>query len=384
MLAAMVAAVAMIVAFAGVAFADGGPHGGYGQSGRSTTATAWSDTDGCAGCHRAHSALNDYLLVAAEIEELCKSCHAAGAGASTDVWAGEYMGGTNGTTGHGLNGGGFDFAARYAGSTNTPTDIQPVTSKHNVGQTGTAWGGGMTGGSGVQGPGYAGHLECTSCHNPHGSNNYRILNATPASHGSPNPAGSWVAGAPMQLDGIVLSPEIERTAPKNYTAGLNAAYDEGISDFCASCHTNYLLTRNWANNVNGGVGQMYDYGDGEVETWRHSVASKYRYIWDSATNSWTTAAGHNRTGSTTQTQYPFRLRGASTNGTGLATPTTSGKLTCLSCHFAHGTAAQVSGYAAADTAGVPGNIDTTTGEMSSALLFLDNRGVCQNCHNKKN
>ena len=63
------------------ALADGGPHVAAANSGVSTLAA-----DGCAGCHRAHTAQGEMLLVAADEEGLCLSCHgAAGAGATTDV-----------------------------------------------------------------------------------------------------------------------------------------------------------------------------------------------------------------------------------------------------------------------------------------------------------
>jgi hypothetical protein len=44
-------------------------------------------------------------------------------------------------------------------------------------------------------------------------------------------------------------------------------------------------------------------------------------------------------------------------------------MTCLTCHFSHGTTAAATGFA--DGAGPTGG---------SALLYLPNRGVCNNCH----
>jgi hypothetical protein len=49
----------------------------------------------------------------------------------------------------------------------------------------------------------------------------------------------------------------------------------------------------------------------------------------------------------------------------------AGKFGCITCHFAHGTNAQITGYAS--------NVAPAN---DSALLRLDNRGVCQDCHKK--
>ncbi|OGO42619.1 MAG: hypothetical protein A2Z04_08995 [Chloroflexi bacterium RBG_16_57_9] len=47
---------------------------------------------------------------------------------------------------------------------------------------------------------------------------------------------------------------------------------------------------------------------------------------------------------------------------------------CLTCHVVHGTSAAMEGYATQVT------VDGTP--IDSALLRLDNRGVCEICHNK--
>ena len=92
-------------------FADGGPHVSSANSGVSTLAA-----DGCAGCHRAHTAQGEMLLNAASEEELCLTCHgAASTGATTDVMTGiQYAigaGGLRSATQLGaLRGGGFDQA----------------------------------------------------------------------------------------------------------------------------------------------------------------------------------------------------------------------------------------------------------------------------------
>lgn len=392
--AAMAAAAAMTFALAGIALADAGPHGGYGPGAKSNA--GWSQTDKCAACHRAHIGTDTDLLVISPEDALCKSCHQAGQGAGTDVWAGKFVAnsagwGGNSTVGGALNGGGFVDVFSY-----NLNAFASASSMHNVGGTAIAWGGGASG-AGNQGPGFLGDLECSSCHNPHGSNNYRILQGRLDRYGA---AAPWVTSAPGQADGVVGSPEIPATATKNYTLGLDTNYDRGMGDFCATCHTNYLISRSWgkggtfaattaANGASGGGAQQYDW-DGDTvaeDTWRHASASKLIYRWDSGTSKWVTAPGHDRTTSSLVTSYTYHLRGAASDaavaagapGVGLMPASSgagSGRITCLTCHNAHGSSSVATGYAA--NAGVPGNAG------SGALLFLDGRGVCQNCHNKKN
>lgn len=149
------------------AFADNGPH--VSTSGSTTV-------DRCAGCHRAHTAQDTYLLKTAQTS-LCESCHGAGApGSSTDVTNGAW---TGAGTDKGLRAGGFDYALIDTASGVNRTSVgvlankQATTSAHDVGIEGTAWGGGATG------TGTTITLECGSCHDPHGNGNWRILRPVP-------------------------------------------------------------------------------------------------------------------------------------------------------------------------------------------------------------
>lgn len=144
------------------AFADNGPH--YTTAGNTTV-------DRCAGCHRAHTAQDAYLLKTAQTN-LCETCH-NGSGATTDVVDGKL------STGGALRGGGFTYALIDTASGVNRTSIgvlskpAATTSTHDVGVVGTAWGGGATG------SGTSITLECGSCHDPHGNGNYRILRPVP-------------------------------------------------------------------------------------------------------------------------------------------------------------------------------------------------------------
>ena len=164
-----------------VAHADNGPH----VKGASLT------TDGCAGCHRAHTAPNAMLLKTPETA-LCYTCH-AGTGATTNVKDGVLLANTTGGARTGsLRGGGFTNSEVGTASwatrpTGTPI-INPLgataatTSSHTVDgvTTGTIWGNGAISSTNNYGAtGVA--MRCGTCHDPHGNGNYRILRPVPGS-----------------------------------------------------------------------------------------------------------------------------------------------------------------------------------------------------------
>lgn len=187
------------------ALADGGPHVAADNSGVSTLTA-----DGCAGCHRAHTA-SAPLLLTDEEPDLCFTCHGnTSLGATTDVMTGvQYAVGVDDVRGNtqlgALRGGGFVEARLDAGSMerlsyfrNAAGDVstrvkvgvgspEAVTSSHMALTEnglasvlgGKAWGNGTAG----TGAGPAAEVSCTSCHNPHGNGQYRILNKLPEAAG---------------------------------------------------------------------------------------------------------------------------------------------------------------------------------------------------------
>lgn len=391
-LAAAVAGVA-VTAWATPASANGGPHGGY------TLTTA-----ACAGCHRAHTAVGPYLTRADSVFALCTTCHAGTV--DTDVMHGELKG----STPKPLNGGGFEQQnGKFVTSSHGVEGLQAYNASGTpVGAPssglGTAWGsqnGDATPVADV-GAGVQGELECTSCHNPHGSTNYRILTDAATTN-------KWVRNDPDLLSWVSFQviatrddapnygfvtdlsncPAIPATGASptptpgpgtkcmaRYTSGIfsgsgaTAVPDvtKGMNAFCATCHKSYL-TRSGAYNWNSmntpivvntvGPGTPTPYpaviypglqdaqdGHGLVERYRHSV---------------------DRTkGSAPKQPLRFAALGTDPNPPGSLTYSAMG---CLTCHYAHGSSAA----AVDEAAGVAPTND-------SALLFYDNRGVCISCH----
>ena len=287
------------------ALANNGPHGSYGPADTSSTTSA------CAACHRAHSGLNENLLTAVTDYGLCTSCHGpTRAGANTDVIDGAYLERVPGAPLQGLvndplNGGGFLFY-QFASSTSAhnvlglPSLGNEAPGTAGTGKTAPAWGGGTAIGlswNGGSPPASLTALQCISCHNPHGSESYRILRT-----GYDKP---WSSATHWAMVAGETTPYSE-----DYTKG--GSYDaSSMSSWCATCHSNYTLHTS-----------TYDAGDGLGAVTRHRHTVGY-------------SPG------------------------------------CLTCHRSHGTSASMRGWAS--------NVVPTN---DSALLRLDNRAVCYQCHVK--
>jgi predicted CXXCH cytochrome family protein len=368
------------------ALADGGPHVAANNSGASGGLTA----DSCAGCHRAHTAQGEFLLKSEGGPALCLTCHGTnGLGATTDVETGQQYtpagasGTDRGVALGALRSGGFVQARIASGSAVrvaylSGTDIrqnakvpvgtpQNVTSAHlpvvdgkvSIG-TGVAWGNGPNSATAYAGPSVK--MECTSCHNPHGNGNYRILKGVtvadlpdPAEAGTDTfvkaaaPALVTDAALPSAGDarnytviqtnggtGTLLASQVSaltlpttagdyfrRKVPWNGTSGtandapngISATFTTQISAWCLTCHSRYL-SQGWATQE---ADAIYKY--------RHTATNTSR--------------------------------------------------NCITCHVSHGSNAQMPGAESKDME-YPGGAVAPSGD--SRLLKIDNRGTCQACH----
>ena len=295
----------------GVAFADGGPH--------VTNTAGVATTDGCAACHRTHTAVAGRLLKSSQTA-LCSTCHAAGAtGASTDVQNGVLMGVTTGNTA--LRSGGFTNARIDSGNATTPgvalaagTAGRPITSAHNIGVAGTMWGSSALG---TAGAGASVTLQCGDCHNPHGNNTFRILRPLPN-----NATGATTT----VVDVAGLSYTTANYWSTWQTGGASAT---SVAMWCATCHQRYATS---SSSVTSDA----------IFTYRHR---------SDGANSYTARPGSQYAGQSYTTS-------------------------CLQCHVAHGSNAAVG----ADSQAQPWPGGSAGRGNDSSLLKIDNKGTCVACH----
>lgn len=401
------------------ALADGGPHVSGINSG---SATMTADT--CAACHRAHSGQGAMLLTSDEAT-FCVSCHGqTGQGATTNVEGGVQYAAANTGSGTGamagaLRSGGFVKAAIDSGHSSrisypwfTSANgggyqtgfsslvkvlssggvITPaaVTSAHlDLDGTGgvvakdVAWGNGATG----SGAGPTVEIGCTSCHNPHGNGNYRILNKIPSATGA----------------AFAETPVNKTVADASVPVGAGAA---GIRNY----------TVQWGRTLAQVLAGTYN--DGTVATMPDQTAGDYwrKYLpWDGVPT-WdpidemdipaTGAAGDQPMyvpGGSNLTSFNSQIaswcaachsRYFSSNGA--VSPSadsvftyrhiSNGAPACTQCHVSHGSnAAMAAPYSGPMTypngaAASSTTVGSTTTYYNSRLLKIDNRGTCQACH----
>jgi predicted CXXCH cytochrome family protein len=362
------------------ALADGGPHSASINNG-----SLGVNADSCAGCHRAHTAQGEYLLIEEEGPALCLACHGeTGVGATTDVETGQQYtptgaGTTRGVALGALRSGGFvearissSNAVRVAYLSGTavrqnakvPVAAAPsaVTSAHLpivngevVKGTGVAWGNGTDQTTAFGGPLVS--LDCTSCHNPHGNGQYRILNKIP----DVAEAGVY-AFVPAAADAVVTDAALPPAGDqRNYTViqtnggtGTLLASQVTALNVPATAGDYFRRKVPW----NGTTGTSNDAPNGlsanftaQISTWCLTCHTRYLSAgWDVQT---------------TDAIYKYRHTSNATSRN------------CITCHVAHGSNAKMAG---AYSSNFPYPGGAIPADASSRLLKIDNRGTCQACH----
>jgi hypothetical protein len=260
---------------------------------------------------------NAWLLKDATPSDVCLSCHGGGLGAvyGDDPLAPprELGGGNfvfleedNLNDGHG----GGDTTALGGWADAIPGDA----AGHNIVAPSRGMGADATLGSAPGGTFPASQLGCTSCHDPHGNTEFRLL---------------YGAGRVVQ-DGLYTFANAAPTAqggPSIFFGGgesnsNHTAYQAGMSDWCGNCHgdfhdNNTKLIHKSGSTMGGTLATNYNLYNGT----------------------------HDLTGGTQATAYlasvPFEDASNTPSGTG--GPSATSTVMCLTCHRAHATSAPNAG-----------------------------------------
>jgi predicted CXXCH cytochrome family protein len=313
----------------------------------------------CGGCHTMHNSEdgvlvdpdspggNPWLLRDDTPSDVCLSCHATGLGAvfGTDPLAPptERGGGNfvflledNINDGHG--GATSPILGEAAGhSINAPS--------RGVGPDGT-----LTTSPGGSFP--ASQLGCTSCHDPHGNANFRLL---------------YGAGAAVQA-GVATFPNAAPTALGLSLFGAgeannrHTAYQGGMSGWCGNCHgdfhnNNTDLIHPSGQTVGATLANVYGLYNGTV----------------------------NQTGGAPATSYlaavPFEDPANTTTST--AGPTASSQVACISCHRAHATSAPNAGRWDFNVTFLEEDgVESGSFPIPDPYANPNQRSLCNKCHRK--
>jgi len=297
-----------------------------------------ANTNMCAGCHSGHGGDGPALLKSSNSRTLCNVCHGTlntGSRYNTDNGAVISVGTKDPDTGTVT---GITWNRSLAGPF-TSNDMgvwgegATVTSQHNVtGTTGTYPPGGHGQYRGDENCNRCHSLSCTSCHVVHGTGGtYRNLDTyfAPVSAYAYNPTG-----------GMAEQPK----------------YVSGMTQFCGYCHDMLLKPEGSATTLAGTITPLHGYGGSYPENkYRHATGVDLTYV---------NSAGQAVTAN--PTVYP-------TEGN----PKT---ISCITCHFAHGTVSPQF-----IQTGFPLASDGTPRGTSGSMLLrsLTNApNICLDCHPK--
>jgi hypothetical protein len=314
----------------------------------------------CAGCHTMHNSEdgalvdadsplgNAWLLRDETPSDVCLSCHADHLGA---VFFDDVL-----TPAPEKGSGNFIFLLEDNLNDGHEGSLNPIlgdAAGHNVVAPGYGLGADGTLGMAPGGTFPAGQLGCTSCHDPHGNMNFRLL-----------------YGIGQVQDGLATF-----TEPAPVATGLSiffgsesnsshTAYVSGMSDWCGNCHGGFHSADNPTKLIHP-----------TGETLGGSVANTYNLY----------NGTDDQLGGVAATAYlaavPFEDATAATNST--AGPTAASVVACVTCHRAHASSAPDAGrWDFAVTFLDEDSHESGAYKIPSPYPSVNQRSLCNKCHNK--
>jgi predicted CXXCH cytochrome family protein len=310
----------------------------------------------CNGCHTIHNSEdgalvdpdspsgNAWLLKDATPSDVCLGCHATGLGAvfSDDFLAPDPERGP----------GNFTFLLEdnlndgHAGATNP---ISGDAAGHNLDSPGfgIATDGTLTGSPGGGFP--AALLGCTSCHDPHGTEDYRLL------YGSGRLVQgfySFTEDAPL-AEGLSIFFGTE-------TPTSHIAYQGGMSAWCGNCHGDFhdngsLLIHPSGSTLGGSIATAYGLYNGTAQYATGNPATSYL------------------------PEVPFEDAANTTGST--AGPAAGSQVSCISCHRAHASSAPNAGrWDFSVTLLSEDGVESGSWAIPDPYSDVNQRSLCNKCH----
>lgn len=267
----------------------------------------------CGGCHVMHESADGQsvvaesdLLLGASASDTCLLCHSQGMGA--------VHGGAPLAPGPERGAGNFVFLLEDQLNDGADAATHPIGGEaagHSIVAPGaglfpdprwsTAPGGSFP----------SAELGCTSCHDPHGNTNFRML------HGRGTiQAGTFFFNAPApEAEGVALDGPAE-------SAASHTAYRSGWTQWCGNCHGNYHEeSGDWRHPSGVGLTQL-------------QVTQYNRYLGDAGTNDGVRETAY-------LPQVPFEDPSVTVSSS--AGPSAWSRVSCITCHRAHASSAPAAG-----------------------------------------
>ncbi|MBD3162073.1 MAG: hypothetical protein GF346_07235 [Candidatus Eisenbacteria bacterium] len=273
----------------------------------------------CSGCHTIHNSEdglpvdpdhpqgNQWILVAETASDVCLACHAEQFGSVL---------GSDPLAPPPLKGAG-NFVFLHEDNLNDGPDgaVDPIpgdAAGHNINAPAYGLSADATHSTSPGGTFRSADLGCTSCHDPHGNDSFRMLNGI-----GPVQGGTALFTAPApEGEGIdLLVGEESRTE--------HSAYRSGVSDWCGNCHGRYHQ------------GPPDPFHHPTDRAFGRRLATQYNFY------DGTDDPGGGDPATAYLPEVPFEDSGADVHSTQGAE--TTSRLHCLSCHRAHATSAPHAG-----------------------------------------
>ncbi|MBU1937593.1 hypothetical protein KKG05_09360 [bacterium] len=326
------------------------------------TVNAFAFHDGgvahCNGCHTMHNSEdgalvdpdapngNPYLLIDATASDVCLSCHADGSG---EVWGDDPL---NPPTNHGA--GNFCFAEEDNINDGHNGALDPIPGAYGVHNVIAPSMGGTADPVQTVSPGGAypaASMSCTSCHDPHGNEHFRMLYGI-----------SHVEAGDFLFTNVAPTATGLNVHGGGESATNHTAYNSGMSGWCGNCHGDFhnngtALIHPSGSAMGASIAQTYNLYNGTVDQAGGLAATAYI------------------------PEVAFEDAAMTTSST--AGPSGTSQVSCVTCHRAHGSSGPNIGRWDFNVTFLhEDGVESGSYAIPDPYANDNQRSLCNKCHNK--